>query len=340
MKNLIFSAGQSKQFFMLVLSLIFSYSYLINSLYIPESFIKNMGSFADYTEPYARSRFLLSFFLYHITPEIILDTFLFRLLLTCTFTYLCLKIFPIYYERVTKNTKKELSFLAIFILLICHFSLTKFDQVYYTNDIFSILISMYIFLLLTSQNSRNIFFGGFLGIIAACNRETIFFVFFQALGYWLFNFKKSNATNLKSKYITNIFVIIISAFLIFIVRFLSLQYLGNGMQGFIETMFEPETGLLRIYSSFIHLFIEGNLAVIQSALLFGCGIIFWLPFFWIKLNPLLKILSIHTLPLIFCVLIFGNFIELRCYLEALPIFSSMLFSIIYNKFILNQRNSN
>lgn len=316
--------------YLFVLGLIFSLTYINSSIFTDWSSAIKIATFDPNVDSIVKSRFLLSVILYKLVPSDFLDTFLFRVYFSWVMSIICFYIFSAFYKKIVGRSENLKTLATIFFLiLVCHYSLVRYNNLYYVYDIFTIAMSMLAFILLTSSSIRIVLVGGLFVVILCLSKETITYILAQALGYWVFILYK-NKFSISKKSFFPIVIIIISGIGILVVRQLTIKYVGddNGINSyFIKSMYED--GVFRIYANFKHL-LEGP-GILQSIFLLGCGMIFWLPTNWTALNTPTKFILAFSGMLLSVTIFFFNFIELRCYNELVPIIACALMQIINSR---------
>jgi hypothetical protein len=297
-----------------VLSLTFGLTYIHNSLWVTASMVRNIATF-NVGMPH-KTRILIPYILYHVFPHALPDTFWFRMTFCGLFALLSLYVFPLYWQRVT-DTRLNPNVLALILLamMIAHYSLNKWDQVFYIYDIPSIAFSMYAFLLLTSEQASLQLAGGVAFVVFSFSKETIVSAGLQALAYWALQWWQARPRNLNTINRFPVAVIMISGALIVVTRALLAYRLGansGDMYGLLH-----ENGIFRPYANYLH--VIQNTYALESVFLFGCGMLLWLPIGWRMLNARTKWLMVASVPPLLLLFVVDNFIELRCYSELLPL---------------------
>ena len=206
--------------------------------------------------------------------------------------------------------------LAFFLVLLCHYSLSKVLNYYYVNDLPAILFYMLSFLLLTSTSSRVVIFGIFLTALFSLNREQIVIAPFHAAAFVLVR----DWSNLRECLMRTLTPIVSTLVIIFLLRiFLAYSIYGVGL---LDTISTEEEGTLRFLANIQRVVYH------QSAfqlLLFGAGAIVWLPLSFRYIGNQLKLMLLFSIPPFMMLMWAANFVELRIYNEFVPLLA-VLFS--------------
>lgn len=304
-----------RQFVILAtLALIFSTAYIDNSVFNDGSSVANIATL-NIGMPH-RTRLLVPFVLYHTVPHYLLDSFRFRVGFSWAFSLLGLYTFPHFWERIVgKGVNRIFLSFVLFVMLFAHYAATRWDQVFYIYDIPMVVFSMWAFLLLTSASPKAVIFGGVATLIFSFGKETIVSAVAGAFAYWAHAWWRSSPRRLDKMINLPIVTMVFSGAAIILCRAVVTRLVGGGASDYASLLYED--GVFRIYANLQHvLHIHGALV---GFLLWGCGLVIWLPIFWTRLNAVTRWMMVICAPPFVILLFVDNFIELRCYSELLPL---------------------
>jgi hypothetical protein len=296
------------------LGFIFGLTYIHNSLWIPASFASNIATF-QVGMPH-KTRILIPLILYHLFPHDSIDTFWFRVIFSGVAALACFYMFKKYWDRLTDiPANTNVLALVIFAIMLAHYSLNRWDQVFYIYDISCIFLSMLAVVLLTSERKSVIVLGGIAIVIFSFAKETIVSALLQSFGYWAYVWWRERRRGINSINYTALIVLIIAGFFIVLFRIIVTYVLGGSGSDYASLLYE--NGVFRIYANCLHV-IESP-GALQSVFLFGCGLVVWLPLYWTRLSTVTKWLIVASIPPFVILIFVDNFTELRCYSELLPL---------------------
>ena len=173
----------------LLFSAIISRTYLEHAEYYTLSRIQLQSTFQ--VPPWTGLRFLLPSAIAFILPAELYDNDLFRFLFAFVIVALSFVTIQRFGQKLNLNLSDNHGALdpvlplAFFLVLLCHYSLTKVFDVYYVSDFPAILFYMLSFMLLTSTSSRVVIFGIFFTALFSLNREAIVVAPFHAAAFVL-----------------------------------------------------------------------------------------------------------------------------------------------------------
>jgi hypothetical protein len=248
------------------------------------------------------------------------DTILFRLAFAFFSIALCFAVIQRFRQRVLNDNHVALDPvlpLALCLILLCHYCLSRRLNVYYVYDLPAILFYMLSFLLLTSRNSRAIISGIFFTVLFSMNRETIVVAPFHAAAFVL----GRDWPNLRLS-LTRTLTPIVSTLVIIVLLRILLAYsiYGVGLLGTIDTH-EDET-TLRFLSNAQHIINDPGYTF--QLVLFGAGAVIWLPLSFPYIGNQLKLMLLFSIPAFLMLFLAGNFVELRIYNEFVPLLTVLL----------------
>jgi hypothetical protein len=316
-----------KSALIVLLSAIISFTYVKQVHIGVASLIHDQATFL--VPPQFGLRFLLPSTIEFIFPLGSYDNMAFRAALAFITIALCFVVIQPFERRIVKDNHGALDPilpLALCLLLLCHYCLSRRLNVYYVYDLPAILFYMLSFLLLTSTNSLVVVSGVFFTALFSLNRETIVLAPFHAAAFVLVR----DWSNLRQS-LTRMLPPIVSTLVIIISLRILLAYsiYGVGMLGTISTH-EDET--LRFLANIRRVVNDDDSAF--QLLVFGAGAIIWLPLSFRYIGNQLKIMVLFSIPAFLMLLWAGNFVELRIYNEFVPILT-VLFSQTIVQFFNN-----
>jgi hypothetical protein len=301
---------------LLIVAVVFSFIYVRFAEMQIQSGIAAAGHF-NIAWPF-RLRFLIPMIIDQVFSSRVVDTRTFRVLFAIPFVMGSFLLLPAFFARVgLANVRWRNRFLSLLIILACHYCLTRAIDVYYIYDMPSIFFYMLVFLLLTDKRPHVFLIGIPLLLLFSYSRETIIIAAIHALGY---TFSGSRDRGWLSDKVIRVCLIVLGIIFVLIGRQTIVTLLGGDIAS--QALSHDETTQLRLISNTMSI-IHRPVLFIQ-VILIGCGIVFWLPFVYRKLSPLLKGILVSSLPALAALLWAGNYIELRIYNEFVPLMAVLL----------------
>jgi hypothetical protein len=301
----------------LLFSAIISYIYVKQATIDPASLIRNQSTFQ--VPPPFGLRFLLPSIISSVLPFDSYDTDAFRFTFAFISVALCFVVIQPFERRVLNGNDGALDPvlpLALCLLLLCHYCLSRRLNVYYVYDFPAILFYMISFLLLTSKSPRVTIFGILFTVLFSMNRETIVIAPLHAAALVIFR-----DWSTRRQFLARTLAPIVGTLVIIILLRTLLAYsiYGFGLLGTITT-YEDETP--RFLANVRRVINEPRSEF--QLLLFGAGAIVWLPLFFPKISDQLKLMLLFSMPALLMLLWAGNFVELRVYNEFVPLLAVLL----------------
>lgn len=327
----------------LVAGAIFAYAYSIHSqLPGPESSPYELGTFtAQWPQ---KPRFLTAWVAAHLFRRHFIGTVQFRILWSFVFWTASSFLLAPYVKRLQITpAAAPLVYASFILIMMVHYVAPNIYAPWYVFDMPSILFYLIVFLLLTTESSRNIAAGCFLTLVFTLNRETVAIALFHAAGWWFAKYRESVPASplvrgfpaalrgyLKDQPSTDdprrFAAIAIGATLIctIIMHWALNEILGGWpMKDTLREFMHIGKDLRLVYN--IKSIIFFGPGFLQQFLATGFGIVFFLPFIFKELNLRVKMILISSIPPALTLLTLGNFfIELREFDEYSPLMACLL----------------
>jgi len=311
-------------------SFLICWEYLFLTRILPEGVIANEATF-QVAWPF-KARFLVPWLLAHILPIELLGQYGFRMAFCSVVSFVCFLLIGAYARRLRTESINPVGLaVCLFAVMMSHYGVSRWDNWFLIYDFPSIAAYMAVFLLLTASRRIDIVAGAVAAIIASLNRETILIALFHACIFWYIRMPKGfgyaahrvGETRRAPPGLWPIAAICGTGLVILGIRAIVVSRLG----GHASDMYSLyEDGMFRLVSNVLSVMVMPPAGL--SILLFGCGMILWLPAFAHRLSPLAGVLMRASLMPFCGLIIVGNFTELRVYNEFVPLLAVGLYQAI------------